>query len=141
MTNSSEYSIATLELSGWDTHKNQHNQLMKQMDLLNQGVTSLKASLKGEWNYTSVIISTEFGRTVRENGTEGTDHGTASTMFITGGNVKQSAIEGTWPGINNESLFEERDLLPSSSFSDWVSLTLNNSFKMKLAKIDKIIAN
>lgn len=138
MTSNTEYLVATLELSGWDTHKNQHDRLNKKMITLNDGLGALKASLKNEWFNTTVIISTEFGRTVRENGTEGTDHGTASTMFITGGKIKKSAIEGTWPGIDNDALYKGRDLMPTSNFYFWVLHTILETHAIPASSLSTI---
>jgi uncharacterized protein (DUF1501 family) len=59
---------------------------------------------------------TEFGRTVRINGTAGTDHGTATVAFLLGGKVKGGRVAGTWPGLAQNALFENRDLMPTTEF-------------------------
>lgn len=80
--------VAMLEMNGWDTHNRQKQRLATQFEQLDNGIAALKAGLDQHWNDTLVIVSTEFGRTVKENGTAGTDHGTASCMFLAGGRLK-----------------------------------------------------
>jgi len=60
-----------------------------------------------------VVVMTEFGRTAAMNGTKGTDHGTATVAFVLGGNVAGGKVRGTWPGLGQGKLFENRDLAPT----------------------------
>ncbi|WP_229744643.1 DUF1501 domain-containing protein [Neiella marina] len=114
---------AMLELGGWDTHNNQANRLNRQLTELDQGLAALKASLGSQWQQTVVMVSTEFGRTVRENGTAGTDHGTGSCMLLAGGAINGGRVLGTWPGLKAEQLYQGRDLKPTSmTFRWWATL-------------------
>lgn len=103
--------IAALEMSGWDTHVNQgtgNGRLHDNLAGLAAGLDAMAQALGPAWNDTVVIAVTEFGRTVAINGTNGTDHGTASVMFVLGGAVKGGRFYGDWPGL--ERLEEDRDL-------------------------------
>ena len=116
MANANGPQVATLELGGWDTHAAQGaetGQMANQLRALDNGLNSLRQELGSRWQETSVVVMTEFGRTARVNGTNGTDHGTASTAFMLGGAVKGGRIVGDWPGLNQRELFEERDLRPT----------------------------
>ncbi len=106
--------IAALELGGWDTHAEQANHLVGPLTQLDEGLLALKQSLGEAWPRTVVLVMTEFGRTVRMNGTKGTDHGTAGVCFVLGGKVAGGRVAGTWPGLAPSALFENRDLAPTT---------------------------
>jgi len=106
--------IAALEIGGWDTHNAQKPRLAQTLKLLDDGVVALKAGLGPAWSKTAVLVITEFGRTARANGTGGTDHGTASAAFVVGGAVAGGRVGGTWPGLADGQLFENRDLAPTT---------------------------
>jgi uncharacterized protein (DUF1501 family) len=105
--------IAAFQLEGWDTHGNQVGGLKAPLSGLNAGLVALKTSLGPAWKNTVVLVMTEFGRTAAMNGTAGTDHGTATAAFILGGNVNGGKVAGTWPGLAQNQLFENRDLAPT----------------------------
>lgn len=105
--------IAVMETTGWDTHSGQASRLAHQLGQLDAGIKALQASLGPAWDKTVVLIATEFGRTVRYNGTRGTDHGTGSVAFVLGGAVKGGSVKGDWPGLADEQLWEGRDLRPT----------------------------
>ena len=102
--------IAAFQLEGWDTHGNQVGGLKAPLSGLDTGLTALKNSLGPAWKNTLVLVMTEFGRTAAMNGTNGTDHGTATAAFVLGGNVSGGRVAGTWPGLAPNQLFENRDL-------------------------------
>jgi uncharacterized protein (DUF1501 family) len=105
--------IAVLEASGWDTHANQgaeRGQLANRLRGLDQALESVRTSLGTAWGRTAVLVVTEFGRTVAVNGTQGTDHGTATCAFLIGGAVSGGRIVADWPGLANTALYEARDL-------------------------------
>ncbi len=108
-----------LELGGWDTHNNQSGRLEQKLTEFDNGLAELKAGLGDEWQNTVVVIGTEFGRTAKENGTGGTDHGTGSALFLAGGAVAGGKIEGQWPGLKPQELFEQRDLMPTTNSFAW----------------------
>jgi uncharacterized protein (DUF1501 family) len=106
--------FAAMELGGWDTHANQAQRLPSVLKQLDDGLVALRAGLGEAWRQTAVLVVTEFGRTVRENGTFGTDHGTGTVAFVLGGNVAGGRVAGNWPGLAQHRLFENRDLQPTT---------------------------
>lgn len=109
--------VAVMSLSGWDTHNNQGGgtgQLASRLRQLDEGLASMKATLGDKWARTALIVATEFGRTVRVNGSRGSDHGTASAAFLLGGGVKGGRMLGDWPGLSHSALYEDRDLYPAN---------------------------
>jgi uncharacterized protein (DUF1501 family) len=81
---------------------------------LDGGLAALKAGCGDSWRLTTVLVMTEFGRTVRGNGTKGTDHGTGTVAFVLGGAVKGGRVASNWPGLAPSKLFENRDLQPTA---------------------------
>ncbi|QBF83548.1 DUF1501 domain-containing protein [Shewanella maritima] len=126
-------SCAVLELGGWDTHNNQHGRLARQLKELDDGLASLKAQLGERWQHTVVAVATEFGRTVKENGTGGSDHGSAACMLLAGGAIKGGRILGDWPGLAKSELFEGRDLMPTSNSLQWLATVLAQHWQIKPA--------
>ena len=115
--------IAAFSLGGWDTHKNQKNALKRPAKQLSDALLTLKAGLGRNWERTAVIALTEFGRTARENGSGGTDHGTGGAMVLAGGAVRGGKVFGDWPGLGESALYQNRDLMPTSDvrrYAAWV---------------------
>jgi len=129
---------AMLELGGWDTHTNQNNRLNKQLTTLDDGLAVLKESLGKHWDNTAIVIATEFGRTAKENGTKGTDHGTGSALLLAGGAIKGGRVLGQWPGLAPQQLFEQRDLNPTSSTFSWLATLLNQHWNIEPKQATKL---
>ena len=129
---------AMLEMSGWDTHQNQIGRLDSQFRQLDNGIAMLRENLGEEWRNTVVVVTTEFGRTVAENGTKGTDHGTASAMFIAGGAVAGGRVRGRWPGLAASQLYEGRDLMPTSDTRQWIRAILSQHWNLNSAQLDYV---
>tara|TARA_S200000501_G_scaffold377488_1_gene436068 strand:+ start:8217 stop:9347 length:1131 start_codon:yes stop_codon:yes gene_type:complete len=127
-----------LELDGWDTHQRQVYRLDKQFTELDKGLAALRQGLGKQWNNTAVIIATEFGRTVTENGTGGTDHGTASALFLAGGAVRGGRVYGQWPGLKKAQLFEGRDLMPTSDNRQWIAALLKQHWQLNDVQLNTI---
>jgi uncharacterized protein (DUF1501 family) len=105
--------IAVIEAGGWDTHANQggaQGPLANRLGALDRGLQSLRDELGDAWSTTTIMIVTEFGRTVAVNGTRGTDHGTAGCALIAGGRVTGGRVISDWPGLAATALYEGRDL-------------------------------
>ena len=103
--------IAALDMGGWDTHVNQGaetGRLAQNLTGLADGLDALAKAMGPAWRKTVLVCVTEFGRTVAVNGNNGTDHGTASVLFVLGGAVKGGRLYGDWPGLDR--LEEDRDL-------------------------------
>jgi uncharacterized protein (DUF1501 family) len=106
--------LAAMEIGGWDTHVAQIPRLRYPLEQLDQGLVALKQGLGAAWARTAVLVITEFGRTVRANGTGGTDHGTGTVAFLAGGAVAGGKVRADWPGLAQGQLFENRDLAPTA---------------------------
>ena len=109
--------IAALSIDGWDTHADEKpgtGRLGKLLGLLDQLFDHLHKGLEPVWNDTVIVAATEFGRTVRINGTAGTDHGTGTVAFLLGGAVKGGRVIADWPGLSDKALLDGRDLRPTT---------------------------
>ncbi|MDE2264024.1 MAG: DUF1501 domain-containing protein [Gammaproteobacteria bacterium] len=108
--------VAVFDTMGWDTHFNEggaKGQLAVRLATLDAALASLKAGLGPAWSNTAVLLATEFGRTVAENGTRGTDHGTATAAYLLGGAVDGGRVVADWPGLSARKLYQDRDLEPT----------------------------
>ncbi len=107
------YNLAFLDVGGWDTHVNQGNadgQLASKIADLGKGLSSFAKASGSDWDRTTVIVVSEFGRTFRENGDKGTDHGHGSVYWVMGGGVRGKRMLGPQVKIAQETLFQNRDL-------------------------------
>ncbi|CAN5829798.1 DUF1501 domain-containing protein [soil metagenome] len=105
----------------WDTHANEGGARGQIANLLNgfgQAIAAFATDLGKRMDDVVILTMSEFGRTVRENGSRGTDHGHANSMFILGNSVKGGKIYGDWKGLANENLYEGRDLAVTTDFRD-----------------------
>ena len=105
--------IAALAFDGWDTHTGEggpNGRLARLLAGLDGALEAFEAGLGAKWRDTVIVAITEFGRTVRINGTAGTDHGTGTVAFMAGGAVNGGRVLADWPGLGPEQLFEGRDL-------------------------------
>jgi len=114
--------IAFTDVGGWDTHVNQGNsrgQLALRLTDFGAGIAALYTDL-GPARMDDVVILTmsEFGRTAKENGNRGTDHGHANAMFVIGNGVRGGKVYGQWSGLKNDQLNEGRDLALTTDFRD-----------------------
>ena len=106
--------VAAFSLGGWDTHGAQHRVLPRSLTTLQDTILLLKEGLGADiWGKTAVIAMTEFGRTARENGAGGTDHGTGGLMIMAGGGIRGGQVHSRWPGLDEANLYERRDLMPT----------------------------
>lgn len=120
--------IALIESNGWDTHAGQRGALARQLRNLDALVAALKQGLGPTWSDTLVIVATEFGRTVRPNGTGGTDHGTASAAMLLGGVVAGGKVVADWPGLGAPQLHDGRDLKPTASLDALIAAAVSNHY-------------
>jgi uncharacterized protein (DUF1501 family) len=105
--------VAAFSINGWDTHDNQGKVLKGALKKLSETILTLRQELGSVWGKTAVLAMTEFGRTARENGTKGTDHGTGGAMLMAGGAIAGGKVFGNWPGLAEPDLYQGRDLAPS----------------------------
>jgi uncharacterized protein (DUF1501 family) len=107
------------DVGGWDTHQNQggaEGQLANRLREFSQTIAAFWQDMGDEAENVTLVTMSEFGRTARQNGTGGTDHGHANVMFVLGGAVKGGKVYGKWPGLSNQQLNEGRDLAVTTDF-------------------------
>lgn len=108
--------VGALSFDGWDTHANEgatNGRLGLLLGALDGAIAAVKTESGEAWKETVVAIITEFGRTARVNGTEGTDHGTGTIAVLAGGALKGGRVISDWPGLADQMLYEQRDLKPT----------------------------
>ncbi|BEV11153.1 DUF1501 domain-containing protein [Asticcacaulis sp. DW145] len=106
--------IAAMAFDGWDTHAAEQRRLTQLLGGLDQSLAALEQGMGPKWADTVVLVATEFGRTARFNGTQGSDHGQATTAFLAGGAVRGGRVIADWPGLKAAQLYEGRDLAPTT---------------------------
>jgi uncharacterized protein (DUF1501 family) len=131
--------VAFADIGGWDHHVNEGNvqgQIANLTREFSQSIAALWTDLGDLAEDTVIVTMSEFGRTARENGNRGTDHGHANVMFVLGGPVKGGRIYGRWPGLQPEQLYEGRDLAVTTDFRQVLSEAVANHLGNKeLAKV------
>jgi uncharacterized protein (DUF1501 family) len=113
--------VAFTDIGGWDTHVNEGNSRGQLGNLLLQfssGIAAFYQDLGQRMDDVVLLTMSEFGRTVRENGNRGTDHGHANAMFVLGNSVRGGKVYGQWPGLKTDQLYEGRDLALTTDFRD-----------------------
>src|SRR5207237_4254767 len=120
--------VAFADIGGWDHHTNEgstQGQLANLAREFSQSIAAFWTDLGDLGEDTIVVTMSEFGRTARENGSRGTDHGHANVMFVMGG-ATHGGIHGDWPGLAPEQLYESRDLAVTTDFRDVLSELVAN---------------
>lgn len=128
--------IASFSISGWDTHAGQAGSLPRMLGRLADTILTLKADLGANWDRTTVMAMTEFGRTVRENGSAGTDHGTGGTLLVAGGAVRGGRMMGDWPGLAEGDLYDGRDLMPLRDIRAYAAWAMHAKFGIDRATLE-----
>ncbi|MGC1787472.1 MAG: DUF1501 domain-containing protein [Terriglobales bacterium] len=111
--------VAFADIGGWDHHVNEgstQGQIANVLGDFSQSIAAFWTDLGDLGEETVVVTMSEFGRTARENGNRGTDHGHANVMFVLGGPVKGGKVYGRWPGLDQSQLYEGRDLALTTDF-------------------------
>jgi len=132
--------IAAFSMTGWDTHRVQARDILRPLSRLERSIVRMKEALgAGVWGRTTLLALTEFGRTVRENGSQGTDHGTAGAMLMAGGAIRGGRVLGRWPGLAEADLYDRRDLLPTSDVRSYAAHVLRGLYGLDTALLEKTI--
>lgn len=134
-----ESRIAAFSLTGWDTHRGQVAAIRGPAERLAAMITTLKAELGAVWGGTLVLAMTEFGRTARQNGTLGTDHGTGGAMVMAGGALKGRRVYGQWPGLADTELYAGRDLMPTADIRAYGAWALAGLFGTPKAVLESTV--
>jgi len=109
--------IGALSLNGWDTHVDEgavQGRLANTLGALDGAIAAIESGMGAAWGETVVALVTEFGRTARINGDNGTDHGQATVALLIGGALKGGRVVADWPGLKTADLYEARDLKPTT---------------------------
>ena len=128
--------VAFAEIDGWDTHANQGNakgQLANRLGIFSQSLAALYQDLGDRMSDVVVVTMSEFGRTVKQNGNRGTDHGHGTCFFTLGGSVKGGKVYGDWPTLAPDRLFESRDLAITTDFRDVFGEICANHLSLPMA--------
>ncbi|EPX81520.1 DUF1501 domain-containing protein [Litoreibacter arenae] len=131
--------IAAFSLGGWDTHSAQTRGISRALGNLQDALLTLKDRLGARWDKTAVVAVTEFGRTARENGTRGTDHGTGGAMILAGGAIRGGRIYGDWPGLDEAALYARRDLMPTSDVRSYIAWLMHGMYGLDAGTLQTIV--
>jgi uncharacterized protein (DUF1501 family) len=130
---------AFTDVGGWDTHQNQgsvEGQLAGRLRDFSESIAAFWRDMGDDAENVTLVTMSEFGRTARENGTGGTDHGHANVMFVLGGNVRGGKVYGRWPGLNNDQLNEGRDLALTTDYRQVLGELVNKT--MSASNLDLV---
>jgi uncharacterized protein (DUF1501 family) len=130
--------IGALAFDGWDTHADEgalNGRLAALLGALDGALAAIETNMGPAWRDTVVVVVTEFGRTARINGTEGTDHGTATVAFLAGGALKGGRVIADWPGLKTAQLHEGRDLKPTTDLRAVVKGLLHEHLRVDEAAL------
>ncbi|MEL6929257.1 MAG: DUF1501 domain-containing protein, partial [Cyanobacteria bacterium J06600_6] len=138
MVGNSRTQLAFMDIGGWDSHANQNQLLSRQLPPLGKGLATLMTGLEPILDETVVVVMSEFGRTVKENGNKGTDHGFGNVMWLLGGAVKGGEVYGDWLGLSESALYKKRDLPVNTDFRDVLSQVLVNHLGIASDRLNPI---
>ena len=131
--------IASFSLGGWDTHAAQAPRIQGPLEGLARAVAILHEELGPAWETTMVLAVTEFGRTVRENGSGGTDHGTGGAALLAGGALAGQRFHGRWPGLRDADLYRGRDLMPTDDVRRYAAWALRSLWGIGRTPLEQTI--
>lgn len=136
-----QYRLGFVDVGGWDTHVNQgstNGNLANNLANLGQGLAAYAEALGDEWNNTTVVVVSEFGRTFRENGNRGTDHGHGTVYWVLGGNVRGGRIVGEQVAVNQQSLLQNRDYPVLNNYRDLLGGLLGRTWGLSNSQLQAI---
>lgn len=141
MVSDTKTQLAFMAIGGWDTHVQEKNSLNRQLKPLGQGIATLAKELGDLYNKTVIVVLSEFGRTVEENGNKGTDHGHGSVIWVLGGGIKGKKVYGDWQGLDKAQLYEGRDLPVTTDFRAVLSHILHHHMNIPLKDLSTVFPN
>jgi uncharacterized protein (DUF1501 family) len=133
--------VSFLAVGGWDTHINQgaaQGQLARNLEQLGKGLVALQTGLGAAYQNTSIVVMSEFGRTVKENGNGGTDHGHGNVMWLLGGGIRGGTVYGKWTGLEPAQRHQERDLAVTTDFRDVLGTVLTRKLSVDASNLQQI---
>ena len=126
--------VACLDYAGWDDHVNENGQLSTRLRTYADAMAGFMEDLGDSLSNTLIVTMSEFGRTCKENGNEGSDHGHGSAMILMGGKIKGGKVHGQWMGLEEKDLYEKRDLPVTTDFRDVFATVLQQHMKFETPK-------
>ena len=138
MVGDAQTQLAFMEIGGWDTHINQNRAFDRQLPPLAEGLVTLTEGLEPIFSDTAIVVVSEFGRTVKENGNQGTDHGYGNVMFVLGGAIKGKKIYTEWSGLDSSLLHENRDLPVTTDFREPLSTILKQHLSLSNNSLNRV---
>ncbi len=133
-----DYGIGFVDVGGWDTHVNENQTLATNLDSVGRGLQSLARELGPEWSNTVVVVVSEFGRTFRENGNRGTDHGHGSVYWVAGGSLAGGRIAGRQQRIGRASLFQDRDLPVLNDYRSLIGGLMRSMWSLSTSQLEQV---
>ena len=137
-----QYAVGFVDVGGWDTHAGQgaaQGALATRLRALGEGLSSMAEALgQAEWRRTVVVVMSEFGRTFRENGTRGTDHGHGTTLWVLGGGVRGGAVRGEQAPIAPGALHQDRDLPVLNEYRSVLSSLVGRTFGLERGRLQAV---
>jgi len=136
-----KFNLGFVDVGGWDTHVNQggaEGYLANRIGELGRGLVALQTALGPAWNNTVVIVVSEFGRTFRENGNRGTDHGHGSVYWVLGGGVKGGRIAGPQVAVTQANLFQDRDWPVLTDYRALIGGVLRKNYGLSQTQLAQI---
>ncbi|MEO0455262.1 MAG: DUF1501 domain-containing protein [Cyanobacteria bacterium P01_A01_bin.114] len=141
MTGDAATQVAFMELGQWDTHVNERITLNRSLTSLGNGLATLAQALGPIYQNTTVVVLSEFGRTVAENGNGGTEHGYGNVLWMLGGGLRGGKVYGDWPGLDASEPGQSRDLAITTDFRDVLISLLAQQFSLNSAQLAQIFPN
>lgn len=130
--------MAVLDHVGFDTHANEPNDNGRVFAEVDAAIGAFRNAIGDDvWKDTLIVTVTEFGRTAAENGSNGTDHGWGTAIFVLGGKLKKGGVVADWPGLAKKSLFEGRDLKATIDARELYGSVLSTVLQLDPARIQK----
>jgi uncharacterized protein (DUF1501 family) len=133
--------VSFLAVGGWDTHINQgssQGQLARNLEQLGKGLVALQTGLGAAYQNTTIVVISEFGRTVKENGNGGTDHGHGNVMWLLGGGIRGGKVYGKWAGLEPAQRYQGRDLAVTTDFRDVLATVLTRQLAVDQTQLQQV---
>ena len=137
------YNLCFVDVGGWDTHVGQGaatGYLANRFDELGRGLAALPQEMGSVWKNTTVVVMSEFGRTFRQNGNRGTDHGHGSVMWVMGGSVRGGRIAGEQALIKQSTLLENRDVPVLNEYRSVLGGLFRRQFDLNAFELNQVFA-
>ncbi|HAT33257.1 MAG TPA: DUF1501 domain-containing protein, partial [Janthinobacterium sp.] len=138
-----KYSIGFVDVGGWDTHVGQggaSGYLAGRFDELGRGLAAFAQEMGGDWRDTITVVVSEFGRTFRENGNRGTDHGHGSVLWVLGGGIRGKCIAGAQIRVEQASLFQNRDFPVLNEYRAVLGGLFARAYGLSAAQLEHVFA-